>query len=423
MKKPPETKKEFFLNQIPAVVTPLDEHMGLDIARSLGKRGIPVFGFDPDPKVAGRTSKYCHLVVCPDPKQSAQEYVQFLVDWGKTQITKTVLYPLSDEIVLLCSRERQKLQPYFEFVMPDHAVLDRMASKQGLASAAAAFDIPAPQTITPADVQEVESIARRLSYPVILKPVEAAFWHTPEITALLRKNALSGRVKVVECRTPTELLQAYRSIAAYDDRLIIQEVIQGPDENLVYISFYLNRQSVPLAIFAGRKMRTLPVGFGSASYVRSFHDPDLDQIALKLLTQAQYQGLGGLEFKKDERDGRYKLVEFNTRFGMWDGLAVHCGVDTPYIAYQDTLGRPVVPQLTYRPNIIWVDLQKDVRSFWISYRQGRLTLGQWIRSLQGEKMWAIYSWDDWRPGIVFSFDLIWLLLKRLVGKTKVLSIK
>ncbi len=401
----------------PAVVTPLDEHMGLDIARSLGRRGIPVIGIDPDPEVAGRASKYCTLVVCPDPKVLEQEYVQYLMDWGKAQRNKSVLFPVSDETALICSRERQKLQPYFEFVMPDHAIMTRLSSKQGLRSAAVDAGIPVPQTITLQDIQEVEAIASKLSYPVILKPVESKFWHTPEIVQLLRKNALSGRVKVVLCHDATDLIQTYRSIAACDDRITIQEMIPGLDENLAYISFYLNRHSEPLAIFAGRKLRTLPIGLGSASYVRSFQDPELERVALRLLSHVRYQGLGGIEFKKDVRDGQYKLIEFNTRFGMWDGLAVRCGVDTPFIAYQDTLGRRVKSHLTYRQNIIWFDLQKDVRAFWMYHKQGHLPLGQWIKSLKGEKMWAIYSRDDWRPGVIFSKKLLLLLWARLTGKT------
>jgi hypothetical protein len=75
----------YFMEMNSAVVTPLDEHMGLDIARSLGRRGIPVYGIDPDPEAAGRVSKYCSLIVCPDPKKSENDYLQFLVDWGKQQ--------------------------------------------------------------------------------------------------------------------------------------------------------------------------------------------------------------------------------------------------------------------------------------------------------------------------------------------------
>lgn len=404
------------MEQIPAVVTPLDEHMGLDIARSLGQRGIPVYGIDPDPHAVGGKSRYCQLVVCPGPKKSEGDYLQFLVDWGKKLGSKAVLYPVSDDTALLCSRERQILQAYYEYVMPDHPTMVKLSTKGGLATAAQECDIPAPQTIIPQDAREVETIAHQLTYPVVLKPVESAYWHTPEIASLLRENVLSGRAKVMLCHDASELVQAYGNIAKHDDRMIVQEVIPGPDENLSYVSFYLDRQSKPLALFAGRKLRVLPIGFGSASYVRSFHDPDLEKVALQLLSGVRYQGLGGIEFKKDPRDGRYKLIEFNTRFGMWDGLGIRCGVDTPYIAYCDTLLLAVEPQLTYREDVIWVDWQRDVRAFWMYNKQGQLTLGQWLRSLRGEKMWAIYARDDWRPGVAFSIHLLRLFLSRLISR-------
>jgi D-aspartate ligase len=402
----------------PAVVTPLDEHMGLDIARSLGRLGIPVYGIDPDPKAVGGQSKYCQLVVCPDPGTAETEYIQFLVEWSQTLGCKPVLYPVSDEMALLCSRERQSLQRYYEYVMPDHATMVKLSTKGGLATAAQECDIPAPQTIIPQDMQEVEAVAQSLTYPVILKPVESAYWHTPEIATLLRESALSGRAKVILCHNASELVQTYRDIAAHDDRLIIQEVIPGPDENLAYISFYLDRQSRPLALFAGRKLRVLPIGFGSASYVRSFRDPNLEEIALKLLTGVEYQGLGGLEFKKDPRDSRYKLVEFNTRFGMWDGLGTRCGVDTPYIAYCDTLGIAVEPQLAYCRDVIWVDWQRDVRAFWMYHKHRQLTLGEWLRSLRGEKMCAILSKDDWRPAVALAIHLLHLWWSRMISKAK-----
>ncbi|MDO9087619.1 MAG: hypothetical protein Q7U53_15530 [Anaerolineaceae bacterium] len=400
-----------------AVISPLDEHMGLDIARSLGRRGIKVFGFDPDPKAVARVSNYCELVVCPDLRYSEKEFIQFLIEWGKTQSNKSVLYPVSDETVFLCSREREKIKPYFEFVVPDHGMLEKLSSKQGLDSAAIEFNIPAPITVIPSDVHEVEMIVTSLTFPVILKPTVSSYWHTSEIQSLFRENALSGRVKVVVCNNGKELLQNYNRIAGFDMRMIIQEMIPGPDENLAYISFYLNRHSIPLAIFAGKKIRTLPIGFGSASYVRSFQDSELEQVALQLLSRSKYQGFGGLEFKKDIRDGKYKLVEFNTRFGMWDGLAVRCGVDTPYISYQDILGKAIEPQLTYKSNIIWVDWQKDVRAFWMYHKQKNHTFFQWIKSLQGEKMWAIYSFEDWRPGVEFTFRLFLLFLTKI---TKIL---
>jgi len=401
---------------VPAVVTPLDEHMGLDIARSLGRRRIPVYGIDPDPKAIGGKSKYCRLVVCPDPKEAGEDYIQFLVDWGKRLENRAVLYPLSDDVVLLCSRERQALQPYYEFVMPDHSTIVQLLTKEGLDAVARACGIPAPWTVIPKDEREVEAIAQSITYPVILKPVESAYWHAPEIASMLRQSVLSGRAKVVLCGSAAELVRAYRNIAAIDNRMIIQEVIPGPAENGVYITFYLDRQSNPQGIFAGRKLRVLPMGFGSSCYVRSCYAPDVERVALRLLSCVRYQGLGGMEFKKDPRDGCYKLIEFNTRYGMWDGLGIRCGVDSPYLAYRDALNLPVEPQLTYREGVIWFDWQRDVRAFWMHHKEGQLALGQWLRSLRGEKMWAIYSRDDWRPGAAFTINMLQILWTRIISR-------
>jgi D-aspartate ligase len=401
---------------IPAVVTPLDEHMGLDIARSLGKRGIPVYGVDSDPKAPGRFSKYIRFVQGPDPHESETEYVQFLLDLGGRLGERAVLYPLSDRHVLIASRHRARLQEYFEFVMPAHQVMERLTTKDGLQAVAQETGILSPQTFhANGDSRTIAEIAARVRYPVILKPTESTYWHTPEIAGKLRSGLLSGRPKVVRCDSPAELQEAYQRIAAHDSRLVVQEVVPGEDSRLVYFSFYLDRDSEPLAIFAGRKLRVIPTGFGSASYVRSFYDEELEDTALKLLSAVGYQGLGGLEFKRDPRSGAYQLIEFNTRFGMWDGLGARCGVDLAYVAYRDALRLPVEPVFHYRQGVIWVDWQRDLRAA-IEYRhKGELSFGDWLRSLRGEKMWAIYSKDDWRPGAAFTLDLLHKLWDRLVG--------
>lgn len=388
---------------------PLDEHMGLDIARSLGKRGIPVYGIDSDPRVVGRHSRYCRFVQGPNPKRDGEaDYVSFLVGFGKKLSCKAVLFPLSDMDVLICSRNRAVLQNYYEYVMPDHETIKALTTKDGLQAVARQYNIPAPQTIfvNNADANEIKTIARHIPYPAIIKPTESTYWHDPQITKALRQGIFAGQAKVLLCRNPSEFIDAYNLIAVHDSHVVVQEVIPGEDSRLVYFSFYLDRQSRPLGIFAGRKYRIIPTGFGSASYVRSLHDAELTELCLKLLSAIHYQGLGGIEFKKDPRDERYKLIEVNTRFGMWDGLSVKCGVDLPYIAYFDALRLPVNPQLTYRAGVIWTDWQRDFRAAFEYWRKGQFSFGQWLRSWRGEKMWAIYSKDDLRPGIAFTLSLI-----------------
>ncbi len=239
----------------PAVVTPLDEHMGLDIARSLHKRGITVYGIDSDPHAVGRYSNACKFVLAPDIKTNAQSYLKFLVDFSLKLGCKPVLFPLSDEHVLLISRNRDLILKYYELVIPAPETIEALATKVGLIDVAHELHIPAPLTIFPHSLHEVETVSQTLKYPVIIKPGESPQWHDPRIVRQLRRGILSGRAKVVECHNPSELQDYYKKLAALNPELVIQEVIPGEDNRLFYTSFYLDRQSRPLGAFAGRKER------------------------------------------------------------------------------------------------------------------------------------------------------------------------
>jgi predicted ATP-grasp superfamily ATP-dependent carboligase len=400
----------------PAIVTPLDYHMGIDIARSLGNYGIEVFGVDcySDSSIPGIHSKYVKFLEAPSPENNdGKDYINFLVNFGRLGTKRKVLFPLSDSHVQLISKHREDLEKYYQFVLSGYEILKKIASKDGLYSIASEFGIPAPTTIFINHGEDIHHLSRDISYPAILKPTRSEIWQKSEIKDLLKSGITSGQAKVLKCNNPEEIIHAYEQIAPIDDRLIIQEVIPGEDSRLVYFAFYMNRKSIPLGFFAGRKVRVIPIGFGSASYVHSYYDNDLIDTGLRLLDAIRYQGLGGIEFKLDPRDGQYKLIEFNTRFGMWDGLGERCGVDLAYIAYRDALELDVEPLTSYQQGMKWIDFQRDLRSAIANIKQGKLSIMDWLHSLRGDKMWAIYSWEDWKPGYFFTIVLIKTLLKRL----------
>jgi predicted ATP-grasp superfamily ATP-dependent carboligase len=328
------------------------------------------------------------------------------------KLGKAVLFAVRDDEVMIISEYRESLKAYYEIVMPDHAAITTLLTKDGLRRAALEYGIPVPYTAHPRSVSEVAAIAANIEFPVILKPTESLLWHSPEITALLGQGAISGRAKVVLCHTADELLMHYQRIAVHDDRMIVQEVIPGGDDQLVYFASYSNRTSEIIASFAGRKMRIVPPGFGSASYVKTIRDDELYRLSAKLLSGVKYQGLSGIEFKRDPRDSLYKLVEVNARFGIWDGLSIKVGIDLPWVAYQDAIGRRVEPRYSYPEGVIWVDLFRDCRSFLAYRRRGEITLGGWVNSLRGEKMIATFARDDPLP----LFSTGWYLASRLVKR-------
>src|SRR5512139_2133241 len=117
--------------------------MGLDIIRTLGKHGIKVYGVDSDQHAPAKYSKYCQFVRCPDPYiDSGIPFLEFLIDFGKKLGSKAVLYPLKDHHVLLCSKERSKLEEYYEFVMPEEKTLVSLTTKDGLQDIAEKYSIP-----------------------------------------------------------------------------------------------------------------------------------------------------------------------------------------------------------------------------------------------------------------------------------------
>jgi predicted ATP-grasp superfamily ATP-dependent carboligase len=401
----------------PAVIIPADRPGTLGIARSLGRRGIPVHGVDVDPNAIGMASKYLRPHPLPNSDDSDENRLLHLIDLGKRLGEKAVLYPVSDDDVLLCSRERRVLEEYYLFVMPEHDTVADLVSKDGLYRVAQRCQVNTPEVFQPRDEADLEALSEVLAYPVILKPMFSTSWLNPEIVSMLRDSPLSNPPKVALCQDAESLIHTYRKIAAYDPNMVIQEVIGGEDERLAYCCFYLDRESRPLAIFSGRKLRILPVGFGSATYVRSVHDRELEEVSLRLLEGVRYQGLGGVEFKKDPRDEQYKLIEFNARFGLWDTLSIRCGIDIPYIAYCDALDQPVQAQFEYREEIGWVDMQRDVRAFLIYRQRQQLRLGDWLRTLQGEKEWSTYARDDWKPAAVEMLKLFerpWSSIKQRI---------
>src|SRR5674536_24669 len=108
---------------------------------------------------------------------------------------------------------------------------------------------------------------------------------------------------------------------------MLQDIVPGGDEELYTLGSYLDAQSRPLAQFTGHKLRQHPPRFGHVSMAVSLWVPELAEAGLRLLHELGYHGVSQVEFKRDPRDGRYRLMEVNARHWMWHSLATACGVN------------------------------------------------------------------------------------------------
>jgi predicted ATP-grasp superfamily ATP-dependent carboligase len=114
---------------------------------------------------------------------------------------------------------------------------------------------------------------------------------------------------------------------------------------------FVDRIGCPIARFVRQRLRMFPPDFGDSTYMVSV---PLDRVrgAIesldRLFAHLSYRGVFEAEFKYDDRDGQFKLLEVNARPWYFIGFAAECGVDLCEMAYWDALGISVDPVTTYK---------------------------------------------------------------------------
>ena len=384
-----------------AVVLEMDVH-GLAIARSLGRRGIQVWGVD---KRAGRWSlhsRYCHGVVAPDLNRGDGPLLEALIELGRRS-RGAVLYALHDGYLTFVARNRPALEHCYRIAQPDNTTIETLVDKRLLVKACRRAGIPVPDTWMPCSEDEVRAISREVPFPCLLKPAFSRAWRTARAERVLKD------AKVLRVASAGELLDAYRCLTQIGGPLLVQEEIPGPDRNLHYYSGYHGQGGVGLAEFAFRKLRTLPVHAGPGTLVESMSDPSLRASSLRFAQSLSYRGNLGLEFKLDPRDGVRKLLDANARFGFWDGFAAELGVDLAYCSYRDTVGRPVSFSGTYRTGICSIDLRRDLEAVVQLCRRRELGAVRWLSSLSRVRSEVSFARDDPAPFV----HVCWLIARRV----------
>lgn len=115
------------------------------------------------------------------------------------------------------------------------------------------------------------------------------------------------------------------------------------------------------------------------------------------------------------------MIEVNTRIWTQNNLATRCGVDIPYIAYLDILGEKVERSSQTEESVIWIDFYSDfLACFGFSgyIKRGEATLATWLKSLVGNREYAIFAKDDIRPFIKASEIFLTRLTKGFLNKMK-----
>jgi len=317
------------------LVTDGDTRHALAIVRSLGKRGMSVTMASAR-KITSLTfySKYCsYRLVYPSPNKP-EEFINFLLESVKKE-HYDVLLPVRGFTFPLISQRQSEFKPYVNLAVVNYESMKLASNKKLTFEFAEKMRIPIPKTFFPTESSQIEDIAAKVEYPLVIKPPIG-----------------SGSRGIRYINSKIELISKYRvskkGINFSEENLpIIQEYIPGQG----YGFFALFNNGEPRAIFMHKRIREYPITGGPSAVAESIYNSDLRELGLKILRALNWHGVAMVEFKLDSRDNKFKLMEINPKFWGSLNLSIASGVDFPYLTCKLATEGDITPVFSYKTGL------------------------------------------------------------------------
>ena len=360
---------------------------GIQTARILARRNVPVIAIAKDPKHPCCRTNLCERIIVGDAGN--ENFIRILEDLGRKLNQKAVLFPCTDMYVLFVSRNRHKLEEWYHIILPSSQVVEMMANKVSFYKYAQENRFPIPSTFFLHSWEDAIHAANNLAYPCVLKPPLSA---TPEWER-------QSKLKAFIISSANEFLSIYKRYQTLAGTMIVQEWIEGPISNLYSCNCYFDANSDPVVTFIARKLRQWPPDTGESSLGEECRNDIVLEESIRLFKSVNYHGLGYLEMKQDSRTGNHFIIEPNIgRPTGRSAIAEAGGVELVYTMYCDALGWPLPENRVQRyGNVKWVSLRRDFQSALYYWRRGDLTLKDWWKSWRGRKTYDLFSWTDLMP--------------------------
>jgi predicted ATP-grasp superfamily ATP-dependent carboligase len=369
----------------PVLIVAADTIIGLTVARSLGRRGIPVYCAWSRPDALGRHSAFSKATFrLPDDGRAAVEAIrEHARRWGVTH-----LVGISENHIALLNRYRLDLEREFTLLFPPQEVFRRATHKEITLEYARKAGVPAPKSSHPQSPAEVEQ-CRGLRFPVVLKMAHHEF---AGAGAVFRHKSL--RVETFE--------ELKKTLAALPEGQypMVQEYVTGQGMGISM----LMRGGKALLAFQHRRVREDPPEGGTGVVCESMPlDPKLSALSERLLAGMCWDGVAMVEYRGDWRTGRYTLMEVNGRF--WGSLptAIHAGADFPYWLYRTSFPGAPAPAADYAIGIRARSLAGDTKWLLKSLHGGKerplRAIAQYLAAFTRSMHYFMWAWDDPQPAM------------------------
>jgi D-aspartate ligase len=376
----------------------------LGVIRTLGRAGIPACVLSDQQDFVRRSRWYRPAPGAPGGDGRDFDLARFL---EASPFEAAVLMPCSDVWVMRVARLEPRLAARFASSQASADALETLLDKGRFAGALREAGVPHPRTEVLAGPADLEAIPDDAFVGSFLKPRDSQHFFQRFGVKAFR---VAGRAEAVE---------RLREIGAAGFSVVFQEYIPGPATNHYFVDGFVDRTGQLCAVFARRRLRMYPRDFGNSTFMVSVA---ADQVAAaveavrRLLEHLRYRGIFSAEFKYDERDHLFKILEVNARPWWYVEFAARSGVDVCTMAYRDALGLPVEPVAGYRVGRALVFPYYDFGACRELRRDGALSAWGWARSwLTAER--PMFRWSDPFPAAIETATGVGRRLRKMVSRT------
>jgi D-aspartate ligase len=300
-----------------------------------------------------------------------------------------VLLPCSDEWLSAVADLPEELSRRFPSSSASAVVLEALVNKWHFAQLLQRERLPHPETRLITSVEQMDSMPNEDFQGRLLKPLCSEHFS--------RKYGVKGFL--VDNRA--DVLHSMKRLSF---PILLQEFIPGPATAHYFLDGFIDRQGRTCALFARRRLRMSPAKLGNSTFMQGV---PLEEVAgavatlQRLLKTICYRGIFSAEFKYDDRDGFFKILEINARPWWYVEAPACAGMDVCCMAYQDALGLTVQPVTSYEAGQYFGILPVDFRAWHEERDQGGPGFWYWLRSWRRVRS-IPFHWDDPLPALAFT---------------------
>jgi predicted ATP-grasp superfamily ATP-dependent carboligase len=287
-------------------------------------------------------------------------------------------------------------------------------NKEFQTSRAALAGIPIPKSWYLQTWEELEQIKPAEGRRLIVKPNPAFFVSSAPFKIFFAKDAEEASVEL-------------RKFVSSPAGMIVQEFIEGSDENMWVASGYRSRDGKTTTTLTVVKSKQSGSGAGGVGIiVRTEDSPELKAVTHRLLEALDYRGPYAIEFKYCDAQKEFVFIEANYRTARIHVIGRRAGANVPVLAYSDlakqprfltAISSPISDMWYYDMRSCFETLRKT-ENFGVTWKMIKHMVKAPFRATE----WAVHAWDDPAPSVAALREIgrdfcrrIGQRVRRLVG--------